>query len=112
MHLRRRYRADNTDMVPTQTDRNKDRVDCSQADTTPTRHRYSLLDVKEKLLGGGGDIHFACQRLKKRSTRGQQQTTVAENKFPQSFPNPSETAAVLLSATQKETNNESSTAAA
>ncbi|XP_047234252.1 protein cornichon homolog 2 isoform X2 [Girardinichthys multiradiatus] len=46
MHLRRRYRENNTDMVPTQTDRNKDRVDCSEADTTPTRHRYSLLDVK------------------------------------------------------------------
>lgn len=46
MRLRERCRAENSDMVPTQIDRDEDRVDCSVADTSPTRHRYSLLDIK------------------------------------------------------------------
>ncbi|CAB1413167.1 unnamed protein product [Pleuronectes platessa] len=39
MRLRERCRAENTDMVPTQIDRDEERVDCSvAADTSPARH--------------------------------------------------------------------------
>lgn len=46
MRLRERCRAGNCDMVPTQIDRDEDRVDCSVADTSPTRRRYSILDIQ------------------------------------------------------------------
>lgn len=46
MRLRERCTAENSDMVPTQIDRVEERVDCSVADTSPTRHRYSLFDTK------------------------------------------------------------------
>ncbi|XP_039905808.1 protein cornichon homolog 2 isoform X1 [Simochromis diagramma] len=46
MRLRQTCRADSSDMVSTQIDREEERVDCSDADTSPTRHRYSLLDIK------------------------------------------------------------------
>ncbi|KAF1378829.1 hypothetical protein PFLUV_G00194560 [Perca fluviatilis] len=41
MRLRERCRAENCDMVPTQIDRDEDRLDCSVADTSPTRHRLA-----------------------------------------------------------------------
>lgn len=46
MRLRERCRAENSNMVPAQIDKDEDREDCSVADTSPTRHRYSLLDIK------------------------------------------------------------------
>lgn len=46
MRLRQTCRADSSDMVSTQIDREEERVDCSVADTSPTTHRYSLLDIK------------------------------------------------------------------
>ncbi|CAK6973728.1 Protein cornichon-like protein 2 [Scomber scombrus] len=41
MRLRERCRAENSDMVPTQIDKDEERVDCSVADTSPTRHRLA-----------------------------------------------------------------------
>lgn len=46
MRLRERCRAELSDMVPTQIDRDEERLDCSVADTSPARHRYSPLDIK------------------------------------------------------------------
>ncbi|KAK2828749.1 hypothetical protein Q5P01_019783 [Channa striata] len=39
MRLREICRAENSDMVPAQIDKDEERVDCSVADTSPTRHR-------------------------------------------------------------------------
>lgn len=46
MRLRQRCRAENSDMVTTQIDRDEERVDCSVADTSPTRSRYSPFGIK------------------------------------------------------------------
>ncbi|KAM7374065.1 hypothetical protein PAMP_006742 [Pampus punctatissimus] len=43
MRLRERCRTDNSDMVSTQIDKDEDRVDCSVADTSPTRHRNPVI---------------------------------------------------------------------
>ncbi|AWP00366.1 Protein cornichon -like 2 [Scophthalmus maximus] len=41
MRLRERCRAELSDMVPTQIDRDEERLDCSVADTSPARHRLA-----------------------------------------------------------------------